>query len=272
MENAWGTELLLLLGHQFLRSDEIIRLSNNWNVVQAYYAVYHATQALAVARGGERLDTHAKLQRFFVDFWGRLPQDYAPWCITAHATGYCPTTVVVDDTIHTWRTIDSNSCWSICCKALKTTRADAVEARIQEERETKKRSRRKTWIEKRTAAGKSLKPEPRFALPILTAAEKRRINASTRSYSMLDYLFRLRMRTNYVDSTMFTDGPDNSLESAAVRVSLLKIVSTSLFATELVLRTATDGLTLLQAWSKEWILRNVPKDFSMGVPQRVQFW
>jgi len=44
LENAWGTELLLTLGEHIVRDEEVIRLSNNWNVVQAYYVVYHSTQ------------------------------------------------------------------------------------------------------------------------------------------------------------------------------------------------------------------------------------
>ena len=40
LENAWSTELLLTLGAHVFRDEEVIRLSNNWNVVQAYYVVY----------------------------------------------------------------------------------------------------------------------------------------------------------------------------------------------------------------------------------------
>jgi hypothetical protein len=35
LENAWGTELLLALGERIVRNEEVVRLSNNWNVVQA---------------------------------------------------------------------------------------------------------------------------------------------------------------------------------------------------------------------------------------------
>ena len=38
LENAWRTELLHTLEEHIVRDEEVIRLSNNWNVVQAYYA------------------------------------------------------------------------------------------------------------------------------------------------------------------------------------------------------------------------------------------
>src|SRR5262249_45333549 len=86
LQSAWGTELLLYLGHKFLRTDEIIRLSNTWNVVQAYYAVYHSTQALAAAKGFSRPETHPKTQRVFLDIWCKLPDCFIPWCFSYDST------------------------------------------------------------------------------------------------------------------------------------------------------------------------------------------
>jgi hypothetical protein len=63
LQNAWSTELLLLLSHRLLKGDEVVRVSNNWNVVQAYYALYHAMQAILVARGYDRPDSHSKTQK-----------------------------------------------------------------------------------------------------------------------------------------------------------------------------------------------------------------
>lgn len=36
LENASSTELLLTLGEHIVRDEEVIRLSNNWDFVQAY--------------------------------------------------------------------------------------------------------------------------------------------------------------------------------------------------------------------------------------------
>ena len=41
LTNAWGTELLLSLTGRFSLDDEVLRIANNWAVVQAYYVVYH---------------------------------------------------------------------------------------------------------------------------------------------------------------------------------------------------------------------------------------
>jgi hypothetical protein len=233
LANAWGTELLLLLSHRLLKGDEIVRVSNNWNAVQAYYALYHATQAVLVARGLERPESHPKTQKMFLDFWGRLPSEFAPWSFTFGPDGHSPASVVVDPSLHVWSMIDSSTCWSIACKALRTTRADAVAERFRSARIEKRKELRKDWLNKeeaRRSRGLKARREPSFPLPLLTPGERNKAERSTRSYSVLDYLYRLRIRTNYVDSAMFTDGPAEPHESSSVRVSLLKIVCLSLLA------------------------------------------
>ena len=55
LRNAWGTELLLALGGSLGADDELIRLMNNWAVVQAYYCCYHGAQALLAARSEPHL-------------------------------------------------------------------------------------------------------------------------------------------------------------------------------------------------------------------------
>jgi hypothetical protein len=275
MENAWGTELILLLSHRLLKGDEIVRVSNNWNVVQAYYALYHATQALIVARGLQRPESHPKTQKMFLDFWGRLPVEFAPWSLSVGGDGHHPDTFKFDTHLHAWTTVDSNTCWSIACKALQTTRTDYICERIKLARENKRKANHKAWLEKKAErAARHLKKdiEPRFRLPLLTIEEKKQVDYQTRNYSLIDYLFRLRIRSNYIDSAMFTEGPEHESESSSVRVSLLKIVCTSLLASELILCTSPHGKQSLVEWASRWIEKNVPKGMSFGVSERIRFW
>jgi hypothetical protein len=275
LRSAWGTELLLYFGHKFLRTDEVIRLSNTWNVVQAYYAVYHSTQAVAVARGFARSETHPKTQRVFLDCWGKLPDCFMPWCLSYHSSGHKSTTIKIDSNVHTWVIVDRTNCSSLACKALRTTRADFLEDNCKKMRESKQKALRKAWTDKekeRIASGKKPRSEPKFPLPTLTPQEKNKIEEQTRAYTLLDYLYRLRIRTNYKDSGIFTDGPEHELESKSVMVSLIRIVSTSLFASELILLTCPDGRKHLQDWAEHWLQANVPKDIHQRVKQRIAFW
>jgi len=271
LENAWGTELLLLMSRKFIREDEIIRLSNNWNVIQAYYAIYHATQALIVGKGIERPESHPKTQKLFVDIWGRLPIDLAPWSLTVGANGCNINNLDIDPSIHQWTKVNSATCWSIACKALQSTREDALHENYRTAREDKRKTLRKDWQQKHS--GKTIKPkEPEFPLPRLTAEEKNQINRQTRNYSIMDYFYRLRIRCNYVDSSMFADGPEESYDSTGVRVAIIKIVSTTLFATEIMLCGTKEGITLLSEWANKWVMKSVPQEMKFGVGGRISLW
>ena len=271
LESAWGTELLLLLSRRLLIGDEIVGVSNNWNVVQAYYALYHATQAVLVARGFERPDTHPKTQRMFLDVWGNLPVEFAPWSLSVGANGPRPTSIQVDPKLHVWTGVDSRTCWTIACKALLTTRADVVGERMGDAREEKRKARRKSWTLKQATRG-TPRREPVFRLPRLTAEEKSQVNATTRNYTILDYLYRLRIRANYEDSAMFTDGPEDPGDSESVRGFLLRLVSASLYVSERLLCTAPDGKRTLSEWAQRWCAANVPAEMPLGVSQRVDHW
>jgi hypothetical protein len=275
LENAWGTELLLYMGHQFLKGEEIIRLSNTWNVVQAYYAVYHVTQALLIAKGYVRPEKHATTQALFVELWGKLPECFVPWCLTCKADGHHPATIKLDPKVHVWSMVDAFNCHSLAYKAIRTTRQEALQQRRKLERENKKKALRKRWVEReklRAAKGRSPRPEPEFPLPQLTKEERASLDTKFRGYSMLDYLYRLRIRSNYVDAGIFIDGPGEPNESRDLRVALIKIVSLSLMAAELVLVTCPDGWKNLREWGVQWSEVNIPKRINFGVGSRIQHW
>jgi hypothetical protein len=271
LENAWSTELLLLMSRRVIKEDEIVRLSNNWNVIQGYYAVYHATQALIIGRGMKRPETHPKTQKMFVDFWSRLPIEYAPWSLVMGVNGCSIKGISIDPSIHQWTSVNSETCWSIACKAIRTTRNDALIERKKVAREEKRKALRKKWQEKNAGKNPNLEP-PAFPLPQLTAEKKAEIDRDTRCYSLMDYLYRLRIRCNYVDSSMFVDGPEMPSDSTGVRVALIKIVSTTIFATEILLCSTKDGRVLLNGWAKEWVKRSVPQEMRFGVGARINLW
>lgn len=189
----------------------MIAVSNNWAVIWVYYVFYHATQALAVARGQERLDSHPKTQNAFAQHWFEQKCPVAPWGFGVNATGYhnMPSSTNIIP-IHGWKPCNASSCWSLMAKALDTTRRDKLAELIREERERRQKSGKRAWEQEeaaRRAAGRRARKVPHFSLPLLLAADKASINAKCRATTIMDYLYRLRIRSNYVDTEMFTDGP-----------------------------------------------------------------
>ena len=102
LRNAWGTELLLRFGQLFIKEDELVRISNNWAVVQTYYVFYHATQALAGSYGSTRVKSHPKTQSQFQSLWGQRKWSLIPWSLSFSSRGIqkAPTGAVINDQIY----------------------------------------------------------------------------------------------------------------------------------------------------------------------------
>jgi hypothetical protein len=119
LSHAWGIERLLYANQEAASDDIVLRLANNWACIQAYYVFYHATQALLVAKGHQRSDTHAKTQSTFINLWSDRGVDLAPWTFVRHPgrAPIAPTGVHVDETIHNMFHCDETTAWSLCINA-----------------------------------------------------------------------------------------------------------------------------------------------------------
>lgn len=274
LSNAWGTEYLMDVAESVVADDELVALSNNWGVVQGYYAGYHAVQALAVAKKFPRPDSHPKTQNQYHAFWTNRPIELAPWTLGAGNGAYCnvPCAHTVDEMLHPWSGCNRTTCWDLACKALRTTREDAVADALARKRDAKKRLRRQAWNkEERERLAKGRKPRksgPPTALPHLTKKEKAQVFAGVREATFLDYLYRLRIKTNYVDSDMFTDGPEDGAESWQVRADVGLITAGTMLVHELTVGSLL-GFPRLVDWAEDWSSRNLPAGASSGVAGRL---
>lgn len=271
LANAWGTELLLALSGRYAVDDEVTRLANNWAVVQTYYVVYHATQALAVAKGFPRPDSHPKTQNQFISFWVQRPLDLSPWTLGAKAGGWsnCPSGKTIDKVVHPWSGCSPATQLSLTAKAYRTTRQDKIAQATQDMRQRKKRDRRRAWIaEEGARLQQNRKPrrEPSWRTPQLTASEKQTVDSKVPPYGLIQYLYRLRIKTNYVDSAMFTDGPSDEASSATVHSDLRYIASATLLLHELHIEHLV-GPSRVRKWVDDWLATNAP---SGGKPLGVQ--
>ena len=271
--NSWGTELLLAMASRWDVEEDFIRLTNTWGVVQAYYVGYHQTQALIVARGGTRPSTHPNTQNQFVELWVKRNIDLAPWTFgvsQGNTLRNLPNGATVDWSTHPWSTCDRASCCSIAAKALASTRDEFVKQALRRRREDKQRDLRRDWEREeatRIATGRRARRRPQIALPRLTAAEKALVERRTRGYSILDYLYRLRIRANYDDASIFTDGPTEDRESAILSRRLRYTAAAMSLVTELRVRELV-GRSRMQQWVDNFVTTNLPIGLTVGVALR----
>lgn len=254
--NAWGTELLLALGGDVATEEELLQLMNNWAVVQTYYVGYHAVQALVVARGDRRPATHPKTQAQFAAAWADRALHLPPWSLGASELGWRnPPQRGIDDSLSPWSSCDPQSCWNLAAKALRTTREEAIAERTNAARSRKQSENRKAWRaeeHQRLAAGKRARLEPQWSRPRLSADEKRAVRNRVRTYTILDYLYRLRIKTNYEDAGMFIEGPEDELSSRHVHDDLVAVASATMLLHEVYVASIV-GRTRLLGWVDSWL-------------------
>lgn len=263
---------MLLASSGELAHDELIGLANNWAVVQAYYACYHAVQALAVARGHPRPKSHPKTQQLYRSFWVAASVLLPPWSLGWSSSGCTnpPPGRSVSSNIHQWKTCDDDTCWDLVALALRTTREDTLKEKIKQERRRGQTDHRKQWQDEekqRLARGFRPRKEPKFPLPQLPAADKSRIDNRLRPTTLIDYLYRLRMRSNYEDATMFTEGPDTAHESRAVHRNLCTVTSTTLLVHELYIGRLI-GSRRLGGLVDEWLKSSAVEAPNLGLHAR----
>ena len=155
---------------------------------------------------------------------------------------------------HGWSWCNEENYWSLALQALRTTRKAAVEKALDRLREEKIREARRT-------AGRELKRGR------LSKEEKTKADEQTRTYAMIDYLYRLRLNVNYDDLRLFAKGPQDDDESRAVfRDCRYLAASTMLMAEHEV--AARVGRPATSRWMHDWAKSNVPPGSKMGVAFR----
>ena len=272
LRNAWGTEMILGTGAMFIIDDELKRLSNNWAVVQAYYVLYHATQALAASKGMPRPKNHPVTQKLYGDFWLHQRFDLAPWTYGYGHAGCLnpPTGIAIDTRVHPWSTCTIENRSNLVGLALRTTRQEEVVLAVRRARELKQSDLRKSWREneqKRQVSSKKSRVEPKFPLPRLEPSDRQRVEKRVRPFGLIDYLYRLRIKANYVDVSMFTDGPEDGTSSSAVNNDLRFVAASSMLVHELRI-SALVGQKQVHQWADVWLRANSAPQMKMGLIQR----
>jgi hypothetical protein len=250
LNNAWGIEALFKMGNVFIKEDDLIRLSNNWCIVQTYYILYYSTQALAITEGYTRPRTHAQVHRTFYLLWSKMPWFISPWCISFDEKGFhnLPPGVYADDHIHSWKKVDEYSALSLFCKALRTTREEYISEAL-----TKRRDRHAKKKETSTVK--------------FTEQQKMKTIARVRPTTLMSYLFRLKKKTNYEQSSILALGPQNEYQSEEIRDNLSFIIESTLLLTEFIISRLI-GEDTYYNWCREWEKYKAPAFDHLGPEKR----
>lgn len=274
LRSAWGTELLLALAGTHATDDELVRFTNTWGVVQLYYAAHHAVQAQLLAKGLARPSGHEVTKKQYLNLWVKPARasGLAPLCLAWGPNGASglPVEVTLDDDLPNWGRCDNDTCWTLCLRAMRTTREEELRTRGTKRRQEKTRERRTTWDREEQARielGRRPRKKPDFPVARLAPADKSTLDSKLREYSMLDYLYRLRIKANYEDAGMFTDGPDDDEVSKSVHADLVNIAAAAMLVHELHIRQLV-GATVMKRWLEEWVKANPIGLRPMGLAAR----
>ena len=237
LRQAWTTELLMATTRQVM-PPEGRGASNNWTVVQAYYAIFHATRALAIASGRPARMSHSACQRFFHDWWATRSFKPSPWSLSFDVNGLANSSSQPTGITSNLATCTAHNCFDFVRLALKTTWDQELAEALRNARVAKLRAAQKAYDERaavQMAKGVKVTGHRPSAVK-LTPTERGAREQSVRGHTMIDYLYRLRLRSNYVDAAMWMDGPLTVSESVAVHDNLAFITASTLLACEISLR------------------------------------
>jgi hypothetical protein len=262
---------------EYAGDDELLRLMNSWAAVQTYYVAYHVTQALIMAEGGARPTTHPATQKQYVDLWVARGAQCNPWTFAvgskqdrrfgldgiANGPGGNLTTV------HPWSICTSANAWEHAEQALRSTRKAANDERCTRARNDKLRLRRKEWTDRWGHQPTRKKPDWWDRRPNLDAADRARIEKSTRPYTLIDYLYRLRVKANYEDARVYTSGPADQAEAQALTSDLTVLAAATALVHEVRIAQLV-GHEMFVEQAEQWVQRNASAETKFGLPARLQ--
>lgn len=276
---AWGTEALLCSTSTLSVDADLVRIGLAWGAVQTYYACYGAAQAVLVAEGKPRSESHDATQRQVVQLWAERSFSLEPWSLAATepgARGACPTGFLngpgrpLDLTIHTWAALEPGQEWDRAGKALRTTRDEKVKDALASARKAKRKTKIQDWKQdesNRRAAGRKPRNEPEFPLPQLTSGEKTHQRSRIRPVTMLDYLYRLRIKANYIDDDLFSQGPVDDDTAVAFASKMEDIVGGTLLVHELRLCKLLDPVWV-RSTADHWLSNHRTSESRYGLAAR----
>jgi hypothetical protein len=203
LRNAWSTEIVLGLPRQL--GGGLVRYANHWAPVQAYYAVFLALHAFHAAAGRDPVSDHAAMLSAAAEDLrtGRLsaPTPWAMSCMCRTDKGHAGFAgLPADATLETLSAAMSvplhERRWSFYGLALRTTRGLFLDDE----------NRVRAW--KKRNLTKAKKPRRN-----ITQAGRDELDARLHPTTLFDFLYRLRLRSNYRDADTIVVGSGSEAEN-----------------------------------------------------------
>ncbi len=205
---AWNTEYLTRTNVS--QEIDIIKVSNQWRVIQAYYSIYSAGEAVVYVLDGVLVESHAKciskLNNFFVDrkhvspwsfaYMGSIRQGFVSKNFPSNAKPVNNLSRLEMENVDLVAT---------CLRAEHRNRIDDYEPQKLSKKQ-KKEGQKKTF---------KIDHKPGYT-------------------TILNFLYRLRIKSNYKDAEIFTvDSPDEYVKQ--FNKDLVFIVDVTLLLFELII-------------------------------------
>jgi hypothetical protein len=277
LNRAWGTELVMCGAAQYAAEDEeLLKLTNSWAAVQTYYCAYHDTQALIVAEGRARPTSHSGTQRQYVDLWVARRARLDPWtfAVGSHEDKRFDEAGMANgpdqplDQLKSLSACTTSNCWEHAEQALRSTRETEYEQRRQTAIETKMRVRQTDWTVEHGSKPNRKAPDWWNRRPRLDVGEKAAVEKGTRPFTLIDYLYRLRIKANYQDAKAYTDGPANAGEALALNMDLMHLAASTGLVHEVRVAQLVGPERFLHH-AGDWVQRHAPSEMDRGLRVRL---
>ena len=226
VHRAWGTETILCVTVELSPGADLTRLALAWGSVQIYYYAVLATLVACRPLGRPQVQPRALVAGSHrtgraPGVCQRLPQ--RAWSRTEHECASMGRTSARRGVGSSWQ-------------GASFDQRRTCQETMQKARDQKKRDRIRAWKDeeaKRLANSESPRKVPATPLPRLTPVEKQSAQRGVRPFTLLDYLFRLRIKANYIDVDVFSQGPETDHAAEAFALGMQDLVTTTLLVHEL---------------------------------------
>ena len=201
LKRAWATEALMNLPFKLDAMKDIVPQAVLWLPVQTYYAVFSALDA-ALRSHGHIVDTHSKaLRSYATQLRGQMPFPLNCACVGPDDSYvYENFRCNPDKNFSTLKRPQSvDDAQHLLGTALRSTRRHLLDDRCDDWKRKAKKKR-------------------------ILAAQRKQIGTLEAATSLLHFLYRLRLRSNYGDSDVFVSG-STARESIAFARAYVNVTS-----------------------------------------------
>jgi hypothetical protein len=216
--NSWHTEIVFTLPRKI--NEDLVKYSNHWAPIQAYYSVYLSLCALFQSMGINCPNTHTNILKQISECIINRNIFPSPW--NAHYRGLAElNNQVYGNFKEECKDISNLSVpreedfWNWCGLLLKTTR------------DRKFNSRKKEMLKSKMFKKADNKPRKN-----LSGEHKKQIDEGLYTTTLFDGLYRLRIRSNYEDADAFILGTMSQRDALLFHDSLGTILQSTLYIVE----------------------------------------